>query len=60
MHNFVIIKGREGILRLHPDLAGRMSQLGTLTQESSSEQIACGMDTLTVEEKTLLAETNAK
>lgn len=53
-------KGKEGILRLHPDLAGRLAELGSLTQESSAEQKAAGLDTLTAEEKSLLKESNDK
>lgn len=54
------ILGKEGVLRLHPDLAGRLAELGNLTQESSAEQKAAGLDTLTSEEKIMLKETNAK
>ncbi|KAI9554590.1 hypothetical protein GHT06_019863 [Daphnia sinensis] len=52
--------GKEGVLRLHPDLAGRLAELGSLTQESSAEQKAAGLDTMTPEEKQLLKDTNAK
>ncbi|KAK2870078.1 hypothetical protein QQF64_021966 [Cirrhinus molitorella] len=38
--------GKEGILRCHPDLAGRDLQSGTLTQESQEEQSQAGMTTL--------------
>ncbi|XP_056594453.1 2-oxo-4-hydroxy-4-carboxy-5-ureidoimidazoline decarboxylase [Triplophysa dalaica] len=38
--------GKEGILRCHPDLAGRDLQSGTLTRESQEEQSQAGMDTL--------------
>lgn len=38
--------GKEGILRCHPDLAGRDLHRGTLTQESHEEQSQAGMDTL--------------
>lgn len=52
--------GKEGVLRLHPDLAGRLAELGSLTQESSAEQKAAGLDTMTPAEKQLLKDTNAK
>ncbi|XP_073687332.1 2-oxo-4-hydroxy-4-carboxy-5-ureidoimidazoline decarboxylase [Garra rufa] len=38
--------GKEGILRCHPDLAGRDLQSGTLTRESQEEQSQAGMTTL--------------
>lgn len=38
--------GKEGILRCHPDLAGRDLQRGTLTRESLAEQAAAGLDAL--------------
>jgi 2-oxo-4-hydroxy-4-carboxy-5-ureidoimidazoline decarboxylase len=52
--------GKEGVLRLHPDLAGRLAELGSLTQESTAEQKAAGLDTMTLGEKQLLRETNIK
>ncbi|KAI9554589.1 hypothetical protein GHT06_019862 [Daphnia sinensis] len=51
---------KEGVLRLLPDLAGRLAELGRLSQESSAEQKAAGLDTLTPEEKQMLKDTNAK
>ncbi|XP_016363859.1 2-oxo-4-hydroxy-4-carboxy-5-ureidoimidazoline decarboxylase [Sinocyclocheilus rhinocerous] len=38
--------GKAGILRCHPDLAGRDLQSGTLTRESQEEQSRAGMTTL--------------
>ncbi|XP_051543344.1 2-oxo-4-hydroxy-4-carboxy-5-ureidoimidazoline decarboxylase [Myxocyprinus asiaticus] len=38
--------GKEGILRCHPDLAGRDLQSGTLTHESQEEQSQAGLTTL--------------
>lgn len=38
--------GKEGILRCHPDLAGRDLQRGILTPESRDEQAAAGLDAL--------------
>jgi len=52
--------GREGILRSHPDLAGKIAKLGLLTQESTKEQLAAGLNTLTDEEKRKLNYLNDK
>ncbi|XP_076866860.1 2-oxo-4-hydroxy-4-carboxy-5-ureidoimidazoline decarboxylase [Brachyhypopomus gauderio] len=38
--------GQEGILRCHPDLAGRDLRSGTLTRDSQEEQSEAGMNTL--------------
>ncbi|XP_064180838.1 2-oxo-4-hydroxy-4-carboxy-5-ureidoimidazoline decarboxylase [Anguilla rostrata] len=38
--------GKEGILRCHPDLAGRDLQRGTLTRESQAEQSQVGLTQL--------------
>ncbi|XP_030625798.1 2-oxo-4-hydroxy-4-carboxy-5-ureidoimidazoline decarboxylase [Chanos chanos] len=38
--------GQEGILRCHPDLAGKDLQSGTLTRESNEEQSQAGMTAL--------------
>jgi len=48
----------EGILRLHPDLAGRMAQMGQLTTESKREQLSAGLDTLTEEERDTITDFN--
>ncbi|XP_056155790.1 2-oxo-4-hydroxy-4-carboxy-5-ureidoimidazoline decarboxylase-like [Lampris incognitus] len=37
-------QGKEGILRCHPDLAGRDLRNGTLTRESLEEQAGAGLD----------------
>ncbi|XP_061881114.1 2-oxo-4-hydroxy-4-carboxy-5-ureidoimidazoline decarboxylase-like [Entelurus aequoreus] len=50
--------GREGILRCHPDLAGRDLRVGTLTQESLKEQANVGLDALTSEEASSMARLN--
>uniref|UniRef100_G1NY66 2-oxo-4-hydroxy-4-carboxy-5-ureidoimidazoline decarboxylase n=1 Tax=Myotis lucifugus TaxID=59463 RepID=G1NY66_MYOLU len=50
--------GQEGVLRCHPDLAGRELQRGTLTAESQREQGA-GLTSLGAEER-LRAELNAQ
>lgn len=36
-----------GLLRAHPELAGREAQAGTLTADSTSEQQSAGLDALT-------------
>uniref|UniRef100_A0A3Q3VP45 2-oxo-4-hydroxy-4-carboxy-5-ureidoimidazoline decarboxylase n=1 Tax=Mola mola TaxID=94237 RepID=A0A3Q3VP45_MOLML len=47
-----------GILRCHPDLAGRDLRDGTLTRESSEEQAAAGMDALGSEEASRMSRLN--
>ncbi|KAM9713315.1 2-oxo-4-hydroxy-4-carboxy-5-ureidoimidazoline decarboxylase [Menidia menidia] len=50
--------GKEGILRCHPDLAGRDLHSGTLTRESREEQARAGMDALGTEESRRVARLN--
>ncbi|XP_018529414.1 2-oxo-4-hydroxy-4-carboxy-5-ureidoimidazoline decarboxylase [Lates calcarifer] len=50
--------GKEGILRCHPDLAGRDLQRGTLTQESREEQARAGLDALESAEASRVARLN--
>ncbi|GAA6217323.1 putative 2-oxo-4-hydroxy-4-carboxy-5-ureidoimidazoline decarboxylase [Lates japonicus] len=50
--------GKEGILRCHPDLAGRDLQRGTLTQESREEQARAGLDALGSAEASRMARLN--
>ncbi|XP_030612649.1 2-oxo-4-hydroxy-4-carboxy-5-ureidoimidazoline decarboxylase [Archocentrus centrarchus] len=50
--------GKEGILRCHPDLAGRDLLRGTLTRESHQEQAGAGMDTLASAEAERMARLN--
>lgn len=52
--------GKEAILRLHPDLAGRLAEQQSLTQESTAEQKAAGLDTLSTDEKAFLKESNER
>ncbi|XP_026920409.1 putative 2-oxo-4-hydroxy-4-carboxy-5-ureidoimidazoline decarboxylase isoform X2 [Acinonyx jubatus] len=52
--------GQEGILRCHPDLAGRELQQGTLTAESRREQRGAGLMSLDAAERLRLAELNAQ
>lgn len=42
---------RLGVLTAHPDLAGKLAQAHRLTQESTAEQAAAGLDALTDEER---------
>ncbi|MEO4000529.1 allantoinase PuuE [Mesorhizobium sp. CAU 1732] len=42
---------RLGVLRAHPDLAGKLAQAKRLTPESSAEQASAGLDALTDEER---------
>jgi len=58
--NELPVLGREGILRLHPDLAGRIAEQGRLTNESSKEQLSAGLNELTSEEKKTLKLSNGK
>ena len=53
-------KGKEGILRCHPDLAGRDLQSGTLTAESREEQGQAGLAALGAAEVSLMARLNAE
>ncbi|XP_019962659.2 2-oxo-4-hydroxy-4-carboxy-5-ureidoimidazoline decarboxylase-like [Paralichthys olivaceus] len=50
--------GKEGILRCHPDLAGRDLQRGTLTRESLEEQAGAGLDALESAEASCMAQLN--
>ncbi|WP_300515211.1 allantoinase PuuE [Aliiroseovarius sp.] len=52
-------EARLGVLRAHPDLAGKLARAGRLTQESTSEQASAGLDMLTDEERRAFTETNA-
>nr|XP_046226799.1 2-oxo-4-hydroxy-4-carboxy-5-ureidoimidazoline decarboxylase [Scatophagus argus] len=50
--------GKEGVLRCHPDLAGRDLHSGTLTQESREEQAGAGMDALSSADASRMAQLN--
>jgi 2-oxo-4-hydroxy-4-carboxy-5-ureidoimidazoline decarboxylase len=50
--------GREGILRSHPDLAGRSAKKNELTAESKQEQAKAGLGNLTVQEANILDSSN--
>ncbi|XP_057619409.1 putative 2-oxo-4-hydroxy-4-carboxy-5-ureidoimidazoline decarboxylase [Chionomys nivalis] len=51
--------GQEGILRCHPDLAGRDLQQGTLTAESLREQSQAGLTSLDADDRLRLQQLNA-
>ncbi|XP_078078976.1 2-oxo-4-hydroxy-4-carboxy-5-ureidoimidazoline decarboxylase [Mustelus asterias] len=50
--------GKEGILRCHPDLAGRDLLRGTLSPESQGEQNRAGLTSLTPGQRSQLSELN--
>ncbi|CAL4128623.1 unnamed protein product [Meganyctiphanes norvegica] len=54
------LEGQEGILRLHPDLAGHLADAGQLTSESTNEQRTAGLDSITADEKQKLKSLNDK
>lgn len=49
---------RLGVLRAHPDLAGRLAMADALTAESKSEQAGAGLDQLTPQEHARFTELN--
>ena len=49
---------RLGLIRAHPDLAGKAAVAGELTPESTSEQASAGLDRLTPEEYEAFTEIN--
>ena len=51
---------RLGVLRAHPDLAGKLAIAGKLTQESRSEQAGAGLDRLSPQEHARFTELNAE
>ncbi len=50
---------RLGVLRAHPDLAGKLAAAKRLTAESTSEQASAGLDALTDAERARFTELNA-
>uniref|UniRef100_A0A3B3VDI0 2-oxo-4-hydroxy-4-carboxy-5-ureidoimidazoline decarboxylase n=2 Tax=Poecilia latipinna TaxID=48699 RepID=A0A3B3VDI0_9TELE len=50
--------GKEGILRCHPDLAGKHLHSGALTRESQEEQTRAGMDVLSSAEASQMTRLN--
>ncbi len=51
---------RLGVLRAHPDLAGKLAAARRLTAESTAEQASAGLDALTDDERARFTELNAK
>lgn len=49
---------RLGVLRAHPDLAGKLAIAGELTQDSAREQAGAGLDRLTEREHSRFTELN--
>ncbi len=49
---------RLGVLRAHPDLAGRLAIAGELTEDSKKEQAGAGLDRLTPEEHARFTQLN--
>jgi len=49
---------RLGVLRAHPDLAGRLVIAGELTEDSKKEQVGAGLDRLSAEEHARFTELN--
>ncbi len=49
---------RLGVLRAHPDLAGKLASAGKLTAESTSEQAGAGLDLLTDQERESFTQLN--
>ncbi|PLX35996.1 MAG: polysaccharide deacetylase [Hyphomicrobiales bacterium] len=50
---------RLGVLRAHPDLAGKLARAKRLTAESTAEQASAGLDALTDEERATFEALNA-
>ena len=51
---------RLGVLRAHPDLAGKLAAAKRLTAESTAEQASAGLDALTDEERARFTDLNAR
>ena len=49
---------RLGVLRAHPDLAGKLAIAGELTEDSRKEQAGAGLDRLSAEEHARFTELN--
>jgi OHCU decarboxylase len=52
-------EARRGVLRAHPDLAGRLAAAKRLTAASAAEQAGAGLDALTDDERAEFARLNA-
>ncbi|SMY07027.1 allantoinase PuuE [Flavimaricola marinus] len=51
---------RLGVLRAHPDLAGKLAAAKRLTPESTAEQAGAGLDALTDEERAAFTDLNTR
>lgn len=51
---------RLGVLRAHPDLAGKLAAANRLTEESTSEQASANLDALTDQERATFQDLNAR
>ena len=51
---------RLGVLRAHPDLAGKLAIAGELTADSRSEQAGAGLDRLSADEHARFTELNTR
>ncbi|WP_127145322.1 allantoinase PuuE [Pelagibacterium montanilacus] len=51
---------RLGVLKAHPDLAGKLAAAKRLTAESSAEQASAGLDALTDEERASFTDLNTR
>ncbi|WP_343079867.1 allantoinase PuuE [Ostreiculturibacter nitratireducens] len=51
---------RLGVLKAHPDLAGKLAQAKRLTEASTSEQASAGLDALTDEERATFERLNTE
>lgn len=51
---------RLGVLRAHPDLAGKLAIAGGLTEESQFEQAGAGLDRLSADEHARFTELNTR
>lgn len=49
-----------GVLRAHPDLAGKLALAGKLTADSTAEQASAGLDQLSPEEHARFTELNTR
>ncbi|CAG9792033.1 unnamed protein product [Diatraea saccharalis] len=54
------MEGKLVILKLHPDLAGRMAAAGQLTHESAVEQKCAGLNDLTKEQRDIIDISNER
>ncbi|XP_022120672.2 2-oxo-4-hydroxy-4-carboxy-5-ureidoimidazoline decarboxylase-like [Pieris rapae] len=54
------VEEKLGILKSHPDLAGRLAALGELTKESIEEQKSAGLDKINAEQKSIINACNER